>query len=278
VPCPAAPRDSLTALAWSGGRSSFRGRLAIAAIAASRTRLRFGTAPCSMFASEASEHPARAASSTRVRPAASRASHKSSPAELVLFVVVIGQVSASSDQLVPKFGKREHGAAQELRRTEPDRWKRSVVERYLADLLQVMGPAARVVSVDDARLLNDVPAVGPGLAACESCRAVFSVKRRRTLPAENRRKTWCPACIREDANRLKAFRRRSARAWWRDDEVELCIGCTHITPPKATPVKLGQLYCSRACRRRIERYIERGGSIKAPRAGHNPPWNVIELG
>jgi hypothetical protein len=51
----------------------------MAAIAASRTRLRLGTAPCSMLPSCDSEQPIIAASSMRDRPAASRASRRRRP-------------------------------------------------------------------------------------------------------------------------------------------------------------------------------------------------------
>jgi hypothetical protein len=171
---------------------------------------------------------------------------------------------------LPKFGNSGHDAARELWSTAPDHWKRPVVDRYLADLLEEMGSAAHVATVDDARLLNDVWVVGPGLAACESCRAVFPVKRRHA-PAERRRETCCPACVRERADKLEPARRRSARAWWRPEyELEPCLGCVHRgAGPKGSTMRsvpLGQLYCSDACRKLVDRYIQAGGQIEAPRA------------
>jgi hypothetical protein len=182
-------------------------------------------------------------------------------------------VSTARAHPAPKFGNSGGDAARELWRTDPDRWERPVVEHYLADLLEEMGPTARVASVDDAKLLNDVWAVRSGLAACESCRAVFSVKRRRGRQ--------CPACVRERADKLKPHRRRSARAWWRPEyEVEPCLGCVHRgAGPGGSDmqaVRLGQLYCSSACRKLVAEYIRRGGTIEAPRAGYSP-WGVVKL-
>lgn len=188
-------------------------------------------------------------------------------------------VSPATNSRLPKFGMSERRAAQALKFTDPDRWSRSTVDRYLVDLTEEMGSSARVASAEDARLLNAVPAVGPGLAACEDCRAVFQVQRRHPPTEYGPRPTRCAACVRERADRVVPQRRRAVQAWWRGTERGICIGCSHRgSGPSGTAMRtvpLGQLYCSDACRMIVKRYIERGGTITTPLAG--APSGVIRL-
>ncbi len=170
-------------------------------------------------------------------------------------------VSARSDRPATKFGNSERAAARELWEAAPRDWEPATVERYLADLIEEHGTAAHVATVEDARLLNAVLMPGPGLAACEGCRAIFSVRRRRA--------TACPSCVRESADQKLAARRRGGLAWWLDPPVERCLGCDE-------QVRLGQLYCSDRCRMRVKRYVAAGGSIEAPRAGY--PGGIVRLG
>lgn len=176
----------------------------------------------------------------------------------------IPQVNPEPGGAPAKVGNSERTAAVELfRQSDARDWEPETVARYLSDLLEEHGDAARVSTQDDARLLNDVLlayAKGPGHAACEACRCVFSVERRRAR--------MCRACVREAANELTPSRRRSGRAWWLDDPIERCLGLDCDAP-----VALGNLYCSDRCRVQVRRYLDRGGSIEAPRAGY--PGGII---
>ena len=179
----------------------------------------------------------------------------------------------------PKFGMSERSAARALKSSDPERWERPVVDRYLQDLIDEAGPAAHVESAEDAVLLNAVPAVGPGLAVCEDCRAVFSVRRRHPPTPYGPRPTRCPPCVRENADDMAPQRRRAARAWWLGSEASICIGCNHRGKgPRGAAIQtvaLGQLYCSDACRMLVKRYLDAGGSIETPLAG--APLGFIRL-
>jgi hypothetical protein len=150
----------------------------------------------------------------------------------------------------------------ELRELPVTHWSHEAVLRYLAAELEARGWRARVPSVDDAKLINQALAgwlAGPGLAACEYCRAVFHITRRRRTG-----RTSCPECTSDRRARVPANLRRESRPWWSDQDRPWADRC--LSPYCDEMVtRTNALYCSDRCRKATERYLDGGGSIETPR-------------
>ena len=86
--------------------------------------------------------------------------------------------------------------------------------------------------------------------------------------------THCEDCRQERRADLMECRRRRNRAWWQtheDEGKQACLGCVHrgsgpkgtvLNPTRIQTVPLGQLYCSSACRKLVERFAARGGCFE----------------
>jgi hypothetical protein len=157
------------------------------------------------------------------------------------------------------------------------------IDNYLRGEHGRRGRLAHVASRADAKVINDMrlryEGAGwwDGFGACESCQAIFEIKRAR---AEPRRQ--CPDCVGDDSRHNEdespeaAARRTSNLPKWIPEErrvdYDICLGCLVFGPPPGREMgqaKLGALYAPGhdACRKRVNRYLAQGGSIEAPRGG-----------
>jgi hypothetical protein len=169
----------------------------------------------------------------------------------------------------------------------PDRWPIDhwTVEEIQSCLERMRAGRGRVPTRCNAHELNYWLSVSApvkrgetGLAACEDCRVVFEVKRRRKSEdrcldcgKEHLTGTHCAACAQERRANTKEFRRRRNLAYWRADAGEVaCLGCMHDLGRirmEVRPARPGGIYCSEACRKLMERFAANGGHFESRNHG-----------